>query len=306
MRFLDRIRRRTDDPAPGTVVHVDGTHQVIDNNGRLRPMTADELAAWEDQQDEQHRIIISPPDETGHRTVSLNPDQEFPMSDPTSIPDRPLTAEEFNARSTTGMPFTRVTPLVEEPTPEPDPINNPATDPRMEAPRPVDPSELCGYCGQRIPDDAAVLRATLDLVTTTGVAAQVVPHFYGILFEIRPETRALFPADMTGQHEKVLSAIAALCTHYGDDETNSDDPELLERQLITMGRAHVRFNLDVRDYADVGTALLRTLAHFAGPHWTPAVEAAWRRAYKYMAGVMLEGESRPNRGAGRGRRRANR
>jgi methyl-accepting chemotaxis protein len=127
--------------------------------------------------------------------------------------------------------------------------------------------------------DHRLLSESLGLLAP--VADQLIAAFYDQLFADRPQFRAMFPAEMDGQRDKLLKAVVALVTHY-------DDPDALVPALATMGRAHARFPIGLAEYAAVGQALLVTLARFAGPAWTPEYEQAWTRAYTFAAGTMLQ------------------
>jgi methyl-accepting chemotaxis protein len=127
--------------------------------------------------------------------------------------------------------------------------------------------------------DHRLLSESLALLAP--VADQVIGAFYDQLFADQPQYRAMFPADMDGQRDRLLKAVVALVTHY-------EDPDALVPALATMGRAHARFPIGLAEYAAVGQALLITLARFAGPAWTPQYERAWTRAYTFAAGTMLQ------------------
>jgi hemoglobin-like flavoprotein len=125
--------------------------------------------------------------------------------------------------------------------------------------------------------DHALLRASLALVKPR--RAELVAAFYGRLFAARPDVRAKFPPRMDAQHEKLLGTIVLLVEHYGAPDQN------LTPALRNLGVGHAGYTL--RDYADVGDALLDTLAEFAGAAFTPEVRGAWVRAYTWVAATML-------------------
>ena len=127
-------------------------------------------------------------------------------------------------------------------------------------------------------EDQVLLAASLDLIGP--VADEVIASFYDELFTMRPDVRAMFPAEMHAQREKLLTAIVALVTHY-------DRPEQLLPALNAMGRRHDGYGVQIEHYAAVGAALLSTLSRYAGAAWTPELEGAWRRAYTFAAGAMM-------------------
>ncbi len=60
--------------------------------------------------------------------------------------------------------------------------------------------------------DHVLLSESLNLIAP--VADQVVASFYDQLFAEYPQVRPMFPAEMSGQRDKLLKAIIALVTHY--------------------------------------------------------------------------------------------
>ena len=127
--------------------------------------------------------------------------------------------------------------------------------------------------------DHVLLAESLGLLEP--VAGEVVSSFYEQLFVEFPEVRPMFPADMSGQPEKLLKAIIALVTHY-------ERPEALLPALTAMGRRHADYGVRIDHYSAVGLTLLATLRRFAADAWTPAYEGAWLRAYTFTAGVMMQ------------------
>jgi NAD(P)H-flavin reductase/hemoglobin-like flavoprotein len=128
--------------------------------------------------------------------------------------------------------------------------------------------------------DQAALLASLTVVAP--VVERLVPHFYEQLFTANPRLRALFPASMHDQHERLLAALLAL-VDAGADATRK---RTLVARLEQLGRDHRKFGARPPHYATVGAALIATLRHFAGPAWTPAVEAAWLARYTLAARIM--------------------
>lgn len=127
--------------------------------------------------------------------------------------------------------------------------------------------------------DQRLLQESLNLIAP--IADTVVAAFYDRLFAENPTVRPMFPEVMDLQREKLLKAIIALVTHYGD-------PEQLVPALSAMGRTHARYEVGIDHYAIVGQTLLATLRDFAGDAWTPEYEGAWARAYTFAAGNMMQ------------------
>jgi hemoglobin-like flavoprotein len=105
--------------------------------------------------------------------------------------------------------------------------------------------------------------------------------FYHHLFEMAPEARRMFPADMSAQEEKLLKAIVAAVTAL-------DDPAALEATLRRWGAAHKRiFGVTDSMYVYVGHALLRTVKLLLSD--SSAVLSSWVAVYEWLAAVMIAG-----------------
>ena len=111
---------------------------------------------------------------------------------------------------------------------------------------------------------------------------ELTKEFYRQLFEIAPETRAMFPADMAQQNERLLSAILA-------GVRAMDRPELVETHLRRWGVVHRRMH-GVTDemYVYVGHSLIRALHKLFG-HFETSIASAWISVYEWMAAVMIDG-----------------
>jgi len=124
------------------------------------------------------------------------------------------------------------------------------------------------------------------------MAPHVAELLYRRLFEIAPHLRALFPADLTEQKEKLVTmlALAILNLHRIEEIV----PAIRE-----LARRHVSYGVAKDDYKPVGEALIWTLEQALRDQFTPAVKAAWLAAYKLLSGVMISAaaELHPARGA---------
>jgi hemoglobin-like flavoprotein len=111
--------------------------------------------------------------------------------------------------------------------------------------------------------------------------------FYGRLFEIAPQVKAMFPADMTEQRRKLMMMLAAVVNGLGDL------PSILPAASALATR-HVGYGAKAEHYPVVGSALLWTLEEGLGDSWTPDVAAAWTTAYGTLSGYMIsEAYGRP-------------
>jgi hemoglobin-like flavoprotein len=111
-----------------------------------------------------------------------------------------------------------------------------------------------------------------------GTAANL---FYGRLFEIAPQVRALFPEDMAEQKQKLMAML-------GLAVANLAHPETVVPALQDLGRKHVAYGTQAAHYEPVGAALLWTLEQGLGPDFTPEVREAWTETYALVARVMQQ------------------
>ncbi|MEU6249421.1 globin domain-containing protein [Glycomyces sp. NPDC047010] len=127
--------------------------------------------------------------------------------------------------------------------------------------------------------DADRLKKNWSLVAARG--DQVPLYFYSTLFLSYPETRDLFPMNMAAQRDKLVNALGAVVS-------NVDTIDAVVPTLQALGRDHRKFGALRGHYPAVGEALLATLEHFSGAHWTPAIAADWAAAYELVAATMAD------------------
>jgi hemoglobin-like flavoprotein len=63
-------------------------------------------------------------------------------------------------------------------------------------------------------------------------------------------------------------------------------PESLIATVQELGRRHVSYGVEARDYETVGKALMLTLEQGLGPDFTPQVREAWSATYKWLSAIM--------------------
>ncbi len=124
----------------------------------------------------------------------------------------------------------------------------------------------------------------VELVQTTW--AQVVPIsetaaslFYNRLFELDPNLKPLFKADIKEQGKKLMTMINAAVRGLGDLGA-------LVPVVENLGRRHVGYGVKDEHYSTVGTALLWTLEKGLGDGFTPEVKEAWTTVYTVLATTM--------------------
>ena len=113
------------------------------------------------------------------------------------------------------------------------------------------------------------------------VSGEAAAYFYGRLFAENPQLRAMFPATMDRQRERLFSALARIAW-------SMDSPEALQGYLSQLGRDHRKFGVASEHYAQFGRALVATLGRFAGEAWTAEAERAWTAVFDQVAQTMID------------------
>lgn len=117
------------------------------------------------------------------------------------------------------------------------------------------------------------------------IAPTAASLFYSRLFEIAPETQALFryvpgSPGMARQGAKLMQTL-------GLAVASLDGMEQLIPALENLARRHVAYGVEPAHYDLVGAALLWTLEQGLGDGFTDEVREAWAALYGILAGTML-------------------
>ena len=111
------------------------------------------------------------------------------------------------------------------------------------------------------------------------ISALAAELFYRRLFEIAPDVKGLFRADMGDQGRRLMAMIDTAV--QGLDRFD----ELLPA-LQALGKRHAGYGVKDADYDAVATALLWTLEKGLGKAFTEDVRQAWVSAYSAVADTM--------------------
>jgi len=114
----------------------------------------------------------------------------------------------------------------------------------------------------------------------------VVVLFYGRLFEIAPETRALFKIDIRQQSKKLLDTLTAAVESL-------DRFEELVPFLAELGRKHVTYGVQTEQYEKLRSAFLWALGQALGLEFDRETRAAWDQLLTTISAAMLEGAASP-------------
>lgn len=132
----------------------------------------------------------------------------------------------------------------------------------------------------------------LALIEADGAVLRLVPdafarEFYDTLFELAPETRALFPDEMVEQRGKFVAELEFLIDSATASAVAGDLGPFLER-THDLGRRHAHYGVTGADYAVLGAALISAIgARIDG--WDADHERAWTKFYRLISDVMREG-----------------
>jgi NAD(P)H-flavin reductase/hemoglobin-like flavoprotein len=105
-------------------------------------------------------------------------------------------------------------------------------------------------------------------------------YFYSHLFLRHPEVRSMFPIQMSGQRDKLVTALGSVVS-------NVDELDKVVPLLEQLGRDHRRFSVVTEHYEAVGASLLATLKRFLGPSWSADLADTWAQAYGLVAKIMV-------------------
>jgi nitric oxide dioxygenase len=128
------------------------------------------------------------------------------------------------------------------------------------------------------PDQIKLVQDSFAKVAPISEAAAVL--FYDRLFEIAPQVKAMFPADMTEQRKKLMATLALVVNGL------SNLPSVLPA-ASALAKRHVNYGAKPAHFPVVGAALLWTLEKGLGDAWTPEVAEAWTAAYATLSGYMI-------------------
>jgi len=104
--------------------------------------------------------------------------------------------------------------------------------------------------------------------------------FYDRLFEVAPQVRAMFPADMTEQRKKLMAMLVAVVNGLANLDS-------ILPAASALAKRHVAYGARAEHYPVVGSALLWTLEKGLGEAWTPELADAWTAAYGTLSGFMI-------------------
>ncbi|MEV0408623.1 globin domain-containing protein [Actinoallomurus sp. NPDC050550] len=127
--------------------------------------------------------------------------------------------------------------------------------------------------------DIALLRESWGLVSEN--QEKVASQFYGLLFSRYPQVRALFPAGMDSQRDRLVQALTYVVL-------NLEDSASVTAYLGELARDHRKFDVRPEHYPAVGRCLIASMRAVAGEAWRQEFSDAWLAAYELIATIMIQ------------------
>ena len=132
------------------------------------------------------------------------------------------------------------------------------------------------------PVDQAVLRKLeLSFEILAQHADAFTKGFYDRLFTAAPHFRAMFPADMGPQREKLFGSLRQTVAFL-----RQPDKEL--QHLSGLGARHHAYGAKPEHYPLVVKAMVDAMADACGPAWNPDLTAEWTQALRLVSDLMLK------------------
>ncbi len=129
------------------------------------------------------------------------------------------------------------------------------------------------------PEQVSLVQGSFSKVAP--IADQAAVLFYDRLFELAPQVKAMFPADMTEQRRKLMATLAVVVNGLSNLES-------ILPAASALAQRHVAYGAKAEHYPVVGSALLWTLEKGLGEEWSADIASAWTVAYAILSGFMIE------------------
>jgi len=128
-----------------------------------------------------------------------------------------------------------------------------------------------------------VIKDTADIVV--GNSTKITERMYEILFSKYPQVKQLFANQPENQYMILSEALSLFVV-------NIEKLDKLVPALEVIAYAHVQTNVKVGHYPMVGMALLSAMEDILEEKADIEFMDAWREAYKFLADVLIEMESK--------------
>jgi len=127
-----------------------------------------------------------------------------------------------------------------------------------------------------------IVKSTAPLLKEKGDA--VTARMYELMFQNHPELKALFVNAPNNQNEILARAIIS----YSE---NIDNLPALEGALDKIAMHHINTNVKQEHYPIVEQSLIQALKDVFGNTVTDEIADAWKKAYWFLADILIEREN---------------
>jgi nitric oxide dioxygenase len=130
------------------------------------------------------------------------------------------------------------------------------------------------------PEQTAAVRSSFaQVVPFADVAGMLL---FQRIFELAPQARPMFAADIAPQAKRTIAAVQTLVE-------NLDAPDQVASLLRDLGARHAGYGVVPEHFPVVGEALLWTLEQGLGDAFTADVREAWAALWTVVAATMIDG-----------------
>ncbi len=136
------------------------------------------------------------------------------------------------------------------------------------------------------PDISLEVQATLDLLLKN--EDRFASRFYDKVFEIAPETRALFKNNLKDQGRLLTHMLSGIVYSLSR-------PSHLKMGLRTLGKNHTKYGVEAFHYPVVKQAILETIQEELGEEYNEDIGHAWEQAMDMIIDLMKEGQAQTDR-----------
>ena len=130
-------------------------------------------------------------------------------------------------------------------------------------------------------DDATKQQVLSSALRLRLASSALTLDFYDRLFDRAPDLRAMFPADVTVQADKLFDMVLVLVQSL-------DQLQMLGPEIEALGARHLHYDVTEDQYALVCEVLLDTLAQHVAD-WSEADRNAWSVLLNHVCDLMITG-----------------
>jgi hemoglobin-like flavoprotein len=139
-------------------------------------------------------------------------------------------------------------------------------------------------CSRQLsPTEATLVTQSFDAIWS--IRRRFCHAFYRRFFELAPDTRNLFPADLEPQYLRLVDMIAAIVGAL-------DQRDLFQSAIRQAGRRHASFGVKPWHFDAFGKALISTLDDQLGEAFSPDARRAWMMLYEMVREEMIRSAGR--------------